>query len=166
MEWEFTPQQVVKGEASYGLADFRRDLLEEIRINIPGADEQALDSLFRLVYDMHYWLATGNAYRGFEQDFHDRPELVTLLRAVHSQSAANVEMLGAILQRSIMDGVEAGAGLEQALGYAADVHRAVVERGPLPATRADSLDAGSTCAPCGKRAGDLKQHDAESVRFT
>jgi len=135
MEWEFTPQQVVKGEASYGLAEFRRDLLEEIRINIPGADEQALDPVFRLVYDMHYWLATGNAYRGFEQGFHERPELVMLLRAAHSQSAPNVEMLGAILQRSIMDGVEAGASLDLALERAATSHQALVAHGPTPAAK-------------------------------
>ncbi|HET8746086.1 MAG TPA: hypothetical protein VFM98_10805 [Ramlibacter sp.] len=49
-QWEFTAQQVVKGEAVYGVAEFWRDLFEEIR-NMPGADEQALNPVFRLVYE-------------------------------------------------------------------------------------------------------------------
>jgi hypothetical protein len=130
MEWEFTPEQVVKAEAGYGLAQFRRDLFEEVRGNMPGADDASLELMFRLVYDLHYWLATGNAYRDFERDFRDQPDLVLLLRAVHHHSGPNVAMLGAILQRSIMDGVEAGAGLDEALALAASRHRAATDLSP------------------------------------
>jgi hypothetical protein len=131
MEWEFTAQEVVRGEVGYGLGEFRRDLCEEIRTNVPGMDDDGLDSLFRLVYDLHYWLATGNAYREFEREFRDQPNLVMLLRAVQGGSAGNVEMLGAILQRTIMDGVEAGANLEQALERAGEEHRKVSTLSPF-----------------------------------
>lgn len=123
MEWEFTPADIVRGDAAYGLSEFRRDLGEEIRANLPGLDEPEFDRLFRLVYDLHYWLATGNEYRDFEASFADQPGLQMLLSAVHAQCAGNVEMLGAILQRLIMDGVDAGAPLEQALEHTARVHR-------------------------------------------
>ena len=135
MEWEFSAQQVVRGEALYGLHEFRRDLCEEIRRNVPGMDDAALDSVFRLIYDLHYWLATGNAYRDFERQFRDQPNLVMLLRAVHAQSTPNVEMLGAILQRTIMEAVESGAAIEQALENAAHVHRTATARSPVAGVR-------------------------------
>lgn len=122
MEWEFTAAALVRGEAVYGLTEFRRDLGEEIRSNLPGLDDPELDRLFRLIYDLHYWLATGNDYCEFEGQFADQPKLVSLLRAVHATCTGNVEMLGAILQRLIMNGVEAGAPLEQAVNHAAQVH--------------------------------------------
>lgn len=131
MEWEFTPAQVVRAEVAYGLQEFRRDLCEELRTNVPGMEDDGLESLFRLVYDLHYWLATGNAYGDFEREFRDQPTLVMLLRAVYGGSAANVEMLGAILQRTIMDGVEAGADLEQALQRAGEAHRAATSLSPF-----------------------------------
>lgn len=129
MEWEFTPQQVVRGESAYGLEEFRRDLCEEIRHNLPGMGEAELDSVFRLVYDLHYWLATGNPYPEFEREFQQQPKLVMLLRAVHAQSAGNVEMLGAILQRTIMDAVASGAAVEEAVARAAEIHHQAAAAG-------------------------------------
>ena len=142
MEWEFSAQQVVRGEAVYGLHEFRRDLCEEIRRNVPGMDDAALDSVFRLIYDLHYWLATGKAYRDFERQFREQPNLVMLLRAVHAQSTPNVEMLGAILQRTIMEAVESGAAIEQALERAADLHR--IAAGASPVTAVRSLNGDSS----------------------
>jgi hypothetical protein len=128
MEWEFTAAQLMRGEAVYGLAEFRRDMVEEIRCNLPGLDDPEFDRLFRIIYALHYWLATGNAYGEFEAQYTDQPKLLPLLRAVHAQCSGNVEMLGAILQRLIMDGVEAGVPLEHALQQAAQLHaRAAAE---------------------------------------
>ena len=33
MVWDFTPTQVMKGEIEYGFDDFRRDFLEQIKVN-------------------------------------------------------------------------------------------------------------------------------------
>lgn len=131
MEWEFTAAEVVKGDAVYGLADFRHDLNEEVRGNLPGLDDTELDKIFRIVYDLHYWLATGNEFAGFESQFSDQPKLLPLLRAVHAHSGGNVEMLGAILQRLIMDGVSAGVQLEHALQQAAALHARAAAESPL-----------------------------------
>jgi hypothetical protein len=131
MEWEFKPAALLRGEAVYGLAEFRRDLAEEIRSNLPGLDEPELDRLFGMLYDLHYWLATGNPYRAFEAQYANQSRVVQLLRAVHAQSAGNVEMLGAILQRMIMDGVAAGVPLENAIEQAAQLHERAATVSPL-----------------------------------
>lgn len=130
MEWEFKPGAVLRGEAVYGLAEFRHDLAQEIRTNLPGLDEPEFDRLFRILYDLHYWLATGNDYNAFEDQYSGQGRLVELLRAVHAQSTANVEMLGAILQRMIMDGVAAGVPLEYAVEQAAQLHQRVAAASP------------------------------------
>lgn len=120
MEWEFTSQQVVKGEIDYGLGEFRRDLAQEVRLNLPpGTDQAEGEKLFALVYDLYYWLATGRELADFEREVDADPYLLAFVRMVHRHSGTNVEMLGAILQRSIMDGVEAGMPLEAAVDAAA-----------------------------------------------
>ena len=131
MAWEFTPADLVTGKVEYGLAEFRRDLGEEIDANMPGLDATELDRLYRVIYDLHYWLATGSAYRDYEAQFAHQPKLQPLLRAVHAQCTGNVEMLGAILQRLIMDGVAAGVPLDQALAQAARLHERAAAVSPL-----------------------------------
>lgn len=118
MEWEFTPQQVVKGETDYGLDAFRRDLMREVALNMPGIDNARLQRAFSLAYDLCYWLATGRDYGEFEDHFEDLGTLM-FLRALREHGKANVDMLGAILQRMIMDGVEAGLSLDGAMAQAA-----------------------------------------------
>jgi hypothetical protein len=46
---------------------------------------------------------------------------------LRQRSEANVQMLGAILQRHIMDGVETGLSVEAATLRTADYHRRVVD---------------------------------------
>lgn len=41
MEWEFTPEDVFHGKADYGLAEFRSDLAQEVRLNLPPAGSAA-----------------------------------------------------------------------------------------------------------------------------
>lgn len=118
MEWEFTPQQVVKGEIDYGLDAFRHDLMQEVALNIPGLGNEQLEPVFRLAYDLSYWLATGKDYDEFEERFQDL-NTVMFLRALREHGKANVEMLGAILQRMIMDGVEEGLSVSDAVAQVA-----------------------------------------------
>lgn len=125
MEWEFTPQQVVKGEVDYGLEAFRHDLMQEIALNMPGLGDEQLNPVFALAYDLCYWLATGKDYDEFEEQFQDL-NMLMFLRALREHGGANVEMLGAILQRMIMDGVEAGLPVEEALVQVALAHGRVV----------------------------------------
>lgn len=125
MEWEFTPQQVVKGEVGYGLDEFRHDLMQEVSMNVPGLGEEQLKAVFALAYDLCYWLATGKDYDEFEEQFQDI-NMLMFLRALREHGGANVEMLGAILQRMIMDGVEASLPLEEAVAQVASHHQQMV----------------------------------------
>lgn len=116
MEWEFTPDDVVQGNVDYALDDFRRDLLQEFRMNLPAENRPAEpERLFAMVYDLCYWLATGGEFAAFEREVGADPYLGGFLRMVHRHSGPNVAMLGAILQRSIMDNMEEGMPLEAAL---------------------------------------------------
>lgn len=126
MEWEFTPEEVVQGKVAYGLEEFRHDLLQEVGMNLPD-DSNPADAkrLFALIYDMCYWLATGKQLADFEREIDADPILVANLRIAHRHSKPNVAMLGAILQRCIMDGVETGMTLEQALDAVATYHAEV-----------------------------------------
>lgn len=125
MEWEFTPQQVVKGEVGYGLAEFRHDLMQEVLLNVPGIEEEKLNQVFALAYDLCYWLATGKDYDEFEERFQDINTLM-FLRALREHGQGNVEMLGVILQRMIMDGVGSSLPLEEAVAQVAAHHQQMV----------------------------------------
>lgn len=126
MEWEFTAEDVVKARSAYSLEDFRRDLAEEVRINLGSSDPLQHARTFNLLYDMCHALATGRALADFLQPYAYDPPTCEFLREIQPLMAANVDMLGAILQRMIMDGVEEGMPLEQALDLAATRHGQIV----------------------------------------
>jgi hypothetical protein len=122
MQWEFSPEDVVKARADYGLEDFRRDLAEEVRINLPAADELQAQRSFNLIYDLCYALATSKDIEAFLGAYAYDPPTVDFLREIAPVMAGNVEMLGAILQRLIMDRIESGMVLEQAIEDLASWH--------------------------------------------
>ena len=126
MEWEFTAEDVVKARSAYSLEDFRRDLAEEVRINLGSSDPLQHARSFNLLYDMCHALATGRSLEDFLQPYAYDPPTCEFLREVQPLMAANVDMLGAILQRMIMDGVEEGMPLEQALEQTASRHGQIV----------------------------------------
>lgn len=123
MEWEFTPEQVVKGEVGYALEDFRRDLAMEVRGNLgPASPEQAAQTT-DLLYDLCHALATNRTVESVLATLAYDPPACEFLREMAEPMRPNGEMLGAILQRLIMDRVEAGMPLEQALASVAEHHR-------------------------------------------
>ncbi len=132
MEWEFSPEDVVKARADYGLLDFRRDLAQEVRSNLGGTDEAQLTRSFNLLYDLCYALATEKSFDEFLDAYAYDPPTCQFLSELKPLMADNVVMLGAILQRAIMDRVEAHMPLEAAVQDAAQWHASVVD-GTLPA---------------------------------
>lgn len=129
MEWEFTPEDVVKGRIGYGLADFRLGLAEEVRQNV-GGDADVFTRTFHLLYDLCYALATSKKLDAHLGAYAYDPPTVQFLRELAPVMDANVEMLGAILQRQIMDRVEAGMALEDAVSEVADWHKQTVAEHP------------------------------------
>jgi hypothetical protein len=122
MEWEFSPEDVVKARADYGLADFRRDLAEEVRANVSGGAD-VFTRTYNLLYDLCYALATSKDFEAHLAAYAYDPPTVQFLREIQPMMAGNVDMLGAILQRQIMDRVEAGMPLESAITEVAEWHK-------------------------------------------
>jgi hypothetical protein len=133
MQWEFTPEDVVKARSGYGLEDFRRDLAAEVQANTSANSEAQRRQTFNLVYDLCHALATTKDLEQFLAAYAYDPATCQFVREVAPMMADNVAMLGAILQRMIMDGVEAGLPLEVALDEAARRHAQVAARYPEPA---------------------------------
>ena len=128
MEWKFTPEQVVKGEVGYGLESFRCDLAREVRSNMADIPQAEQEQAFHIVYDLCHWLATGRDFEAFAAGFSESPSAYAFLRSVRGPISPNVEMLGAILQRLIMERIESGLPLERAVSAVAEFHRQSVVR--------------------------------------
>ena len=129
MEWEFTPEQVVKAEVAYSLEDFRRDLALEVRGNLGPASPEQVAQTADLLYDLCYALATKRDVDSMLGTLAYDPPTCEFLREMVEPMRPNGEMLGAILQRLIMDRVEAGMPLEQALDATAEHHGRTVANG-------------------------------------
>jgi hypothetical protein len=128
MQWEFTPEEVVKGEVEYDLEAFRRDLRVEVANNLHGDDEAFVEQGFDLIYDLCYWMATGRQFADFAATLTEESPLdADVLQVVKEHMQDNITMLGAILQRMIMDGVEQGVPVEQAVSQAAQRHSQIAE---------------------------------------
>lgn len=130
MQWEFTPEDVVKARSGYSLQDFRRDLAEEVRTNMggDGADPAQQTRSFNMIYDLCYALATDKKLEDFLTTYAYDPPTCQFLTELKPHMADNVAMLGAILQRAIMDRVEASMPLEQAIEDVAQWHSSVVAK--------------------------------------
>ena len=128
MEWEFTPEQVVKGEAAYGLTEFRMHLADELSLNLQEASEAEFAQCYDALYDLCYWLATGKPIEDFLTGFNDDPATLRFVLAAKDHMDANVTMLGAILQRLIVERVEGGLPLERAISEVHAHHARVTAR--------------------------------------
>ncbi|MDD5029469.1 MAG: hypothetical protein PHH58_08230 [Rhodoferax sp.] len=126
MQWEFTAEDVVKARSEYSLQDFRRDLVEELLSNLGPMDEAQQLRSFNLVYDMCYALATDKKFDDFLGGYAFDPPTCQFLTELKPHMADNVVMLGAILQRLIMDRVEAQMPLANAIEDVAQWHAGVV----------------------------------------
>jgi hypothetical protein len=122
MHWDFTAEEVVKGQVAYGIVEFRRDLYREVLANTKGlVDGEGALACFDVIYDYTYWLATGRRPEAFAL-MPEAPVDMAFLEGIRETIAPNVTMLGAILQRLIMDGVENGLGVDAAVSAAARRH--------------------------------------------
>jgi hypothetical protein len=122
MQWDFTPAQIVKGEAGYGLEEFRRDLAREVAMNFGNAGAADFARVYDLIYDQCYGLATGRPRVTLLAAFEHDPATRDWLAGMAPHLRENADMLGAILQREIMDCVAQGDPLEEALRGVAARH--------------------------------------------
>lgn len=135
MEWDFTPDDVIQGRATYGLENFRSDLAGEVQMNLGSAREDHFRRDFAVIYDLCYWLATGRDFESYLAGLNEAPEAIRLVKSVREHMESNIEMLGAILQRLIMDRVDSGMPLERAVEGVAAYHASVVGEDLPPSGR-------------------------------
>lgn len=129
MEWDFTPEQVVKAEVDYSLEQFRLDMIEEVRLNMNQMDDAQQKKIFDVMYDLCYWVATGGDYDVFLAGLDQESFFPSFLGSIKEMLAPNIMMLGAILQRLIMERVdEQTIPLEEALKQVDEYHRLVVAK--------------------------------------
>jgi hypothetical protein len=127
MEWEFTPEQVVGAQVDYGLEQFRADMLEEVRMNMGEMDDAQKLKIFSAMYDLCYWVATGNEYDEFLATLDQDSFFPGFLASIKENLEPNIVMLGAILQRLIMDRVdEQSMPLEVAIKEVDELHQQIV----------------------------------------
>lgn len=127
MEWEFTPDEVVRGDVDYGLEQFRNDLWQEVRQNTGDMEVLQQRKIFDAMYDLCYWVATGNDFDDFLATLNQESFFPGFFSSIREHLEVNITMLGAILQRMIMDRVEGqGMPLEAALKEVDALHRQIV----------------------------------------
>jgi len=134
MQWNFTGTQVVRGEVSYSLEEFRSDLYREVRDNFPEYDAQALASMFRLAYDVCYCCASQRDLKELlrycrEQGIRADKKYLELIR---DSNRDNIEMLKAIFARKVSEFMDAGLTGADALKKLDEYHRNVLARCRVP----------------------------------
>ncbi len=129
MEWEFTPAEVVQGKVDYGLENFHADMLQEVKLNMSNMESTTPEQVFNVMYELCYWVATGNDYDEFLSGLDQDSFFPAFLGSIKPHLAPNIEMLGAILQRLIMERVdEHGMSLEEAIKQVDELHSSIVTR--------------------------------------
>jgi hypothetical protein len=128
MQWNFTGEQVIKGEADYSLEEFRKDLYAEVKENFPEFSAEQLDSMFRLAYDVCYCIATRRDLGDLLK--HCRKKGIQAdkkyLELIRNSNLANIDMLKALFARKVSVSMDAGLSGEEALKKLDEYHKQVV----------------------------------------
>jgi len=128
MNWDFTGAQVVKGDVSYSLEEFRKDLYAEVKENFSDYGKKELDGIYQLAYDVCYCTATQRKLgellahcqqKGVQAD-------LKYLMLIRDSNLNNIDMLKAIFARKVSDFMDAGASGEEALKKLDEYHRQVL----------------------------------------
>lgn len=128
MQWDFTGIQVVRGEVAYSLEEFRRDFYEEVKENFPEYDAEALESMFRLAYDVCYCCASQRDLgellkycrkKGIKAD-------KKYLELIRDSNLANIDMLKAIFARKVSEFMDDGLTSTEALKKLDQYHQKIL----------------------------------------
>jgi hypothetical protein len=120
MKWDFTPEDVRNGKANYTVGEFKKDLLEEIQLNIAKdcGDQQTMQFYSFLTIMLCTSMAFGKSIDSFVsstkkyfpsetlQDFLTGNK--ALLEDIKENNKENIEMLCSVVHRRIRDDVDKG----------------------------------------------------------
>ncbi len=120
MKWDFTPEDVRNGKADCTVAEFKKDLLEEIQLNIAkdSGDEQTIQFYSFLTIMLCTSIAVGKSIDNFvtsTKKYFPSEALQNfltgnkaLLEDIRGNNKENIEMLCAVVHRRIQDDVGKG----------------------------------------------------------
>ena len=128
MQWEFTGEQVVKGEVGYTLEEFRKDYYEEIKANFPEFDDQEADRMFRIAYDVCYCVATNRQLSELVE--HLRTKEISsdekYLELIRDSNAENIAMLRAIFAAIVSGHLKKGLSSREAMQKLEEYHKGAI----------------------------------------
>lgn len=128
MQWNFTGRQVVSGEVSYTLEEFRADFFREVQENFPDYSGDDLQAMFQLAYDVCYCTASQRKL-GELLDYCRRKGIkadLKYLKLIRDSNLDNIEMLKAIFARKVSEFMDEGLSGGDALKKLDDYHRQVL----------------------------------------
>ncbi|MBF0556475.1 MAG: hypothetical protein HQK96_18305 [Nitrospirae bacterium] len=126
MDWKFSPLQVLTGEVSYSIEDYRKDLREEVLTTLSSfnMDDYSTNFYVDYTYTLFYWLATNQTVLTYSRFIYERlPDDLELKKTLtstdflHSLEQDNVnfvDMLRAILTSLTLGFLKDGASIEDA----------------------------------------------------
>ena len=125
MEWTFTAEQVVKGEADYSIEEFRGDLYEEVRSNFPEYNKADMDTMYSLAYDICYCCATSQDLNDLQEHCQGKGLKVdkNYLELIRDSNLSNIGMLKALFARKVADFMDEGCRREEALNKLDEYHK-------------------------------------------
>jgi len=128
MKRNFTAAQVTEGKVDYSLKEFLRDLLEDVKSNMPkevfdrlpeGKERdrkynEATREVFNFVCEICYLAVVEKSYLKLVLKQSNEVER-KLIKKTIKENKSNIDMLQAILMRHIARGLEEGLTKKQAL---------------------------------------------------
>ncbi|HKJ69931.1 MAG TPA: hypothetical protein VKA68_18395 [bacterium] len=114
MQWDFTPQQVLTGEAAYDIRDYRDDLWEEMQEH---ADQKGFEGFFWTMYhlamgyspkQMTDMIRKKNALS--QEEAKEQLQQFELIAASHENE---IDMLKAIIKRKLLQFKQEGRDIYQ-----------------------------------------------------
>ncbi|MCI4625173.1 MAG: hypothetical protein L3V56_04335 [Candidatus Magnetoovum sp. WYHC-5] len=126
MDWKFTPLQVLSGEITYSIYEYREALNQEIRNTLAEFDltESTLRVYCDLMYIMFYWFAVNGSPQDLKKfyevhltdDFAFKETLTNMafILETKKENEGIVDMLRAVLMRMATTKLEEGASLGEA----------------------------------------------------
>ncbi len=125
MKWDFTPEDVRNGKADCTVGEFKKDLLEEIQLNMAKdrGDEQTIQFYSFLTIMLCTSMAFGKSIDSFvtsAKKFFPSEALQNfltgnkaLLEDIKENNKDNIEMLCAVVHRRIQDDVDKGMSKDE-----------------------------------------------------
>ena len=128
MKRNFTAAQVTEGKVDYSLKEFLRDLLEDVKSNMPkevfdrlpeGKERdrkynEATREVFNFVYEICYLAAVEKSYLKLVLKQSNEVER-KLIKKTIKENKSNIDMLYAILRMHIARGLKEGLTKKQAV---------------------------------------------------